>query len=334
MSNVAVLGAGSWGTALALSLAANEHEVRIWDINQEHLDELEANRENLRYLPGIPFPDNLIVKKTVEESVEGAEIVLFSAPAQHFRGALQGALPYLKPGMILVNVAKGIEQKTLKLLSEIAAELAPEYPYVVLSGPSHAEEVGKGIPTTIVSASKDMAAAEKVQDAFMSERLRIYTNHDVTGVELGGALKNIIALGIGVIDGMGFGDNSKAAVMARGLAEITRLGVKLGAHPTTFSGLTGVGDLIVTCTSMHSRNRRCGILIGQGMEPAKAIEEVGMVVEGIYTAEAAYELAKRLDVEMPITEQIYKVVREGVDARQSLVTLMTRQKKHETEEFY
>ncbi|MBQ9931381.1 MAG: NAD(P)H-dependent glycerol-3-phosphate dehydrogenase [Firmicutes bacterium] len=334
MSNVAVLGAGSWGTALALSLAAKEHEVRIWDINQEHLAELEEYRENRRYLPGPVFPASLTVKKTVEETVEGAEIVLFSAPAQHFRSALQSAKPFLKPGMVLVNVAKGIEQKTLKLLSEIAEEYVPEYPYVVLSGPSHAEEVGRNMPTTIVAASKDMDAAEKVQDTFMSERLRIYTNHDVVGVELGGALKNIIALGIGVIDGMGFGDNAKAAVMARGLTEMTRLGVKMGAHPTTFSGLTGVGDLIVTCTSLHSRNRRCGVLIGQGMDPAKAIAEVGMVVEGIYTAEAAYELATRLGVEMPITEQIYKVVREGADARQSLVTLMTRQKKHETEEFY
>ncbi len=334
MCKIAVLGAGSWGTALAISLAAKEYEVRIWDIVQEHLDALEADRENRRYLPGAAFPASIVVKHTVEEALEGAEIVLFSAPAQHFRSALQSALPYLKPGMILVNVAKGIEQKTLLRLSEIAADLVPEYDYVVLSGPSHAEEVGLGMPTTIVAASENIQAAERVQDVFMSERLRIYTNHDVVGVELGGALKNIIALGIGVIDGMGFGDNAKAAVMTRGLAEVTRLGVKLGAHLSTFSGLTGVGDLIVTCTSLHSRNRRCGVLIGQGMAPADAIKEVGMVVEGIYTAEAAYELAKKLDVEMPITEQIYKVVKEGADARQSLVTLMTRSKKHETEEFY
>jgi glycerol-3-phosphate dehydrogenase (NAD(P)+) len=236
--------------------------------------------------------------------------------------------------MVLVNVAKGIEQKTLKRLSEIALEKLPNAKYVVLSGPSHAEEVGRGMPTTLVSASEELEIAEYIQDVFMSDRLRIYTNSDVAGVELGGALKNIIALGAGISDGMGYGDNAKAALMTRGITEIARLGVKLGANLSTFSGLTGIGDLIVTCTSMHSRNRRCGIMIGEGMKPSEAVKKVGMVVEGIYTAEAAYELARQVGVEMPITEQIYHVINETTDAREAVTSLMTRQRKHETEELF
>jgi glycerol-3-phosphate dehydrogenase (NAD(P)+) len=222
----------------------------------------------------------------------------------------------------------------LKRLSEIAYEKLPNARYVVLSGPSHAEEVGRAMPTTLVSASDEIDLAEYIQDVFMSERLRIYTNSDVIGVELGGALKNIIALGAGIGDGMGFGDNAKAALMTRGITEIARLGVKLGANLSTFSGLTGIGDLIVTCTSMHSRNRRCGIMIGEGMDPAEATKKVGMVVEGIYTTEAAYELAQRTGVEMPITEQIYHVINGTIDAREAVMSLRTRQKKHETEELF
>jgi glycerol-3-phosphate dehydrogenase (NAD(P)+) len=236
--------------------------------------------------------------------------------------------------MVLVNVAKGIEQKSLKRLSEIAFEKIPNAKYVVLSGPSHAEEVGRAMPTTLVSASEELELAEYIQDIFMSDRLRIYTNSDVAGVELGGALKNIIALGAGISDGMGYGDNAKAALMTRGITEIARLGVKLGADLSTFSGLTGIGDLIVTCTSMHSRNRRCGIMIGEGIKPPAAVKKVGMVVEGIYTTEAAYELAKQVGVEMPITEQIYRVINETTDAREAVMSLMTRQRKHETEELF
>lgn len=331
---IAVIGAGSWGTALSVSLCGSGHTVRIWDVDGEHLNELLQNRENKRYLPDVKLPETLKISFTVEEAVEGADIVLFSAPAQRFRSALEGTLPYLKPEMVLVNVAKGIEQKTLKRLSEIAYEKLPKARYVVLSGPSHAEEVGRAMPTTLVSASDEIDLAEYIQDVFMSEHLRIYTNSDVTGVELGGALKNIIALGAGIGDGMGFGDNAKAALMTRGITEIARLGVKLGANLSTFSGLTGIGDLIVTCTSMHSRNRRCGILIGEGMDPAEATKKVGMVVEGIYTTEAAYELARRTGVEMPITEQIYRVINGTTDAREAVMSLMTRQKKHETEELF
>jgi len=331
---IAVIGAGSWGTALSVSLSGNGHTVKIWDLDKVHLKELSENRENVRYLPEVKFPDTLQISYSVGEAIEGADIVLFSVPAQHFRSALDGAMPYLKPEMVLVNVAKGIEQKSLKRLSEIAFEKLPNARYVVLSGPSHAEEVGRAMPTTLVSASDEKELAEYIQDVFMSERLRIYTNSDVIGVELGGALKNIIALGAGISDGMGYGDNAKAALMTRGITEIARLGEKLGADLSTFSGLTGIGDLIVTCTSMHSRNRRCGILIGEGMKPSEATQKVGMVVEGMYTTDAAYELAMKVGVEMPITEQIYQVINQKIDAREAVKSLMSRQKKHETEELF
>lgn len=332
--NITVIGAGSWGTALSISLSSKGHLVKIWDINTEHMMELSENRENKRYLPDVKFHDNMQVVFNIEEAMNGADIVLFSAPAQHFRSALDSAIPYLKPDMVLVNVAKGIEQKTLKRLSEIAFEKIPKAKYVVLSGPSHAEEVGKALPTTLVSASKDSQIAEYIQDIFMSDSLRVYTNTDIVGVELGGALKNIIALGAGITDGMSFGDNAKAALMTRGMIEIARLGMKLGADASTFAGLTGIGDLIVTCTSMHSRNRRCGIMIGEGMRPSEATKKVGMVVEGMYTTEAAYELAKQLGVEMPITEQIYNVINEKIDAREAVMSLMTRPKTHETEDVF
>lgn len=335
MSNrIAVIGAGSWGTALAVSLSGNGHIIKIWDVNAEHLKDLEEKRENVRYLPEVKLPEGVQISYTIEDALNGADVVLFSAPAQHFRSALENALPFLKPEMVIVNVAKGIEQKTLMRLSEIASEKLPNARYVVLSGPSHAEEVGRGMPTTLVAASEELEVAEYIQDVFMTDSLRVYTNSDVIGVELGGALKNIIALGAGISDGMGYGDNAKAALMTRGITEIARLGVKLGANLGTFSGLTGIGDLIVTCTSMHSRNRRCGIMIGEGMEPAEATKKVGMVVEGIYTTEAAYQLAQKEGIEMPITEQIYHVVNGGADAREAVKNLMTRQKKHETEEHF
>ncbi len=331
MAKIGVIGAGSWGTALAVSLAKKGFEVRIWDINEKHLESLKEQRENIAFLPEVKFPETLRVVFTVEEALLDVDMVLFSAPAQHFRSALEGAIPYLKPHMVLVNVAKGIEQKTLLRLSEIAFDKLPEAKYVVLSGPSHAEEVGREMPTTLAVASKDIRLSEYVQDIFMTDCLRVYTNSDIIGVELGGALKNIIALGAGISDGMGFGDNAKAAMMTRGITEITRLGVRLGAKAETFSGLAGIGDLIVTCTSMHSRNRRCGILIGEGMKPSEATKQVGMVVEGMFTTEAAYGLAQKAGVEMPITEQIYHVIQEKMDARDAVMNLMTRQKKHETE---
>lgn len=329
MKTIGVIGAGSWGTALAITLSNKGHNVKICDVNAEHLAEMRANRENVRYLPGIKFCNRLHIVDDAQEALEGADVALFSAPAQHFRSAFEGALPYLTDDMVVVNVAKGIEQGTLMRLSEIAYALKPDVKYVVLSGPSHAEEVGKALPTTVAVASKDMELAEYVQDVFMTDRFRVYTNDDVCGVELGGALKNIIALGAGISDGIGFGDNAKAALMTRGITEMCRLGVKLGADIATFSGLTGIGDLIVTCTSMHSRNRRCGIMIGEGIKPSEAVEKVGMVVEGMFTAEAAYELAKRVGVEMPITECIYECINERISAKDAVDMLMGRDKKNE-----
>lgn len=329
MKNIAVIGAGSWGTALALTLSNKGHQVKICDVDQAHIREMKEHRENVKYLPGIPFNDNLAVVGSTEEAMEGADIVLFSAPAQHFRSAFEHAIPLIEDSMVVVNVAKGIEQGTLMRMSEIATLLKPDVKYVVLSGPSHAEEVGRFMPTTVAVASKDMKLAEYIQDEFMTDRFRVYTNSDVCGVELGGALKNIIALGAGISDGIGFGDNAKAALMTRGITEMKRLGVSLGADPETFAGLTGVGDLIVTCTSMHSRNRRCGIMIGEGVRPSEATKKVGMVVEGMFTTIAAYELAKRVGVEMPITECIYECVNEKIDAREAVEILMGRDKKNE-----
>ncbi|MFR7991266.1 MAG: NAD(P)H-dependent glycerol-3-phosphate dehydrogenase, partial [Anaerovoracaceae bacterium] len=292
-------------------------------------EEMRKNRENVRYLPGVKFGERLQVVDSTEEALSGADIALFSAPAQHFRSAFESAVPFLEDDMVVVNVAKGIEQGTLMRLSEIAYLLKPAVKYVVLSGPSHAEEVGRALPTTVAVASRDMALAEYIQDVFMTDRFRVYTNDDVCGVELGGALKNIIALGAGISDGIGFGDNAKAALMTRGITEMCRLGVKLGADVATFSGLTGIGDLIVTCTSMHSRNRRCGIMIGQGEKPSVAVEKVGMVVEGMFTAEAAYQLSQRVGVEMPITECIYQCINEKISAKEAVDLLMGRDKKNE-----
>ena len=329
MKNIGVIGAGSWGTALATVVADKGNRVRIWDIDEKHLRKMEENRKNTDYLPGVPLGDNIEIAYTIQKSLEDADVVLFSAPAQHFRSALASALEFIPENALVINVAKGIEQKTLARMSEIAAEHLDLNRYVVLSGPSHAEEVGRKLPTTVAAASYNLAAAEQIQDLFMTDRFRVYTTEDVVGVELGGALKNIIALGAGVSDGMGFGDNAKAALMTRGLTEITRLGLKLGAKPETFAGLTGTGDLIVTCTSMHSRNRRCGIMIGEGMSPAEATEKVGMVVEGMFTTEAAYELAKREGVEMPITEAIYRAIKGEITAADAVGILMGRSKKHE-----
>ena len=329
MKTIGITGAGSWGTALATVLAGKGHRVRIWDIDERHLRSMEEHRENVDYLPGVPLDDNIEITYTTEAALKDADVVLFSAPAQHFREALTSALEYIGNAAIVINVAKGIEQKSLKRMSEIAAEHLDLDRYVVLSGPSHAEEVGRRLPTTVAAASYDLKAAEAVQDLFMTDRFRVYTTEDVVGVELGGALKNIIALGAGISDGMGFGDNAKAALMTRGLAEITRLGIKLGARPETFAGLTGTGDLIVTCTSMHSRNRRCGIMIGEGMSPEEATKKVGMVVEGMFTTEAAYELARRENVEMTITEAIYRAIKGEITAAEAVGLLMGRTRKHE-----
>ena len=331
---VAVMGAGSWGTALAVTLAKNGHQVSMWDINAAHIQDMREQRENRRFLPGVPLPEGIRPVDEKTQMLQEADLLLFSVPAQHFRTALEGALDCMNPDALVVNVAKGIEQKSLMRLSQIAAAYRDDLRYVVLSGPSHAEEVGLGLPTTIAAAAKDRAWAQEAQDVFMNDYLRIYTNDDVVGMELGGSLKNIIALGAGISDGLGYGDNAKAALMTRGMTEIMRLGVRLGAEACTFAGLSGMGDLIVTCTSMHSRNRRCGMLIGQGVPVEEAIQEVGMVVEGIYTTDAAYRLAQEVGVAMPITETIYRIIRGELQAEEASALLMKRDRGHEMEDLF
>ena len=326
---IGIIGSGSFGTALGIILTKKGHQVQIWGRNRAQLDIMRDSGENPRYLPGVRLPEQLKIVYDEEEALTEKDIVIFAVPAQSFRSAFQQAKEMIEPETIVVNVAKGIEKGSLLRLSQIAEELMPEVHYVTLSGPSHAEEVARFLPTTVTVAAKEEALAKEIQKDFNSDRFRVYTNNDIAGVELGGALKNIIALGAGISDGMGFGDNAKAAMMTRGMAEICRLGVCLGAKRDTFSGLTGMGDLIVTCTSMHSRNRRCGILIGKGVEPQQAISEIGMVVEGISTAEAADALAQNMKIEMPITECICKVVHGEITAEEAVGYLMGREMKNE-----
>ncbi|MDR3364164.1 MAG: NAD(P)-dependent glycerol-3-phosphate dehydrogenase [Clostridiales Family XIII bacterium] len=327
-----IIGAGSWGTALSNLLAGSGVRVCVWDVDQDLLDYISRSRENKKYLPGHRLHDLVEVADSLKNCVKDADFAVAAVPAQHFRSAAGAALPDLRKDAFIVNVAKGIEIGSLQTISRVCAEIAPGRVYAVLSGPSHAEEVADGMPTTVTAASADPEAAEAVQNIFMTERFRVYTQGDVLGVELGGALKNIIALGAGISDGMGYGDNTKAALMTRGISEMARLGARLGARRETFFGLSGIGDLIVTCTSMHSRNRRCGIMIGEGMPPKDAMARVGMVVEGIPTAEAASALAGKLGVEMPITEAICRVVGGDMPPDEALSALMTRSKKHEQED--
>jgi len=330
--NIAIIGAGSWGTALSVLLAKNGHQVKMWSCFNEEVEMLNKTREHLHKLPGVVVPNGVQCTGDVEEALRGAEAVVMVIPSQTIRKNAKDISKYIKPGTIVVSCSKGLEDTTGLRLSEVLKEEIPEASIVALSGPSHAEEVGKDIPTAIVAASEVKAAAEYVQDMFMSPKFRVYTNPDITGVELGGALKNVIAMCAGISDGLGFGDNTKAALMTRGITEISRLGESMGANIQTFSGLAGIGDLIVTCTSMHSRNRRAGILIGQGKTVKEAIDEVKMVVEGVTTTKAAYELAAKKDVEMPITTQAFEVLFNGKNAKQAVVDLMMRDKKFEIEQ--
>lgn len=332
MGNALIVGAGSWGTALSLVLADNGYNVKLWDVDRENLDSIRVHHENFKYLPGVFLPQSVSVAEDVNECYRSSDLVVFAVPAQHFGQVFRDADAVLNKDALIVNVAKGIDQNSLKRMSEIALEILPDANYAVLSGPSHAEEVGRRIPTMVTVASYKREVALQAQDAFMNPRLRVYTNDDVVGVELGGSLKNIIAVMTGISDGLGYGDNTRAAMMTRGLTEITRLGIKLGADPNTFSGLSGMGDLIVTSGSMHSRNRRCGILIGQGLEPEQAVKEVGMVVEGVYTARAALKLAREYNVNMPITEALVEIMDGKISARDAFSGIMLREKKHENED--
>ena len=328
---ISVMGSGGWGTALALVLLENGHDVTLWSYTEAESAVLKEQREN-PMLKGVPLPEDL--KLTSDSScVKGCGVVVLATPSFAVRTTARALAPLLEPGTVLVSVSKGIEKDTSLTLTEaIAQEVGERCPIVALSGPSHAEEVARQIPTAVVSASKDRSAAELVQDLFMNERFRVYASDDVVGVELGAALKNVIALCAGVCDGMGYGDNTKAALMTRGLTEIARLGVAMGGRRETFAGLTGVGDLIVTCTSMHSRNRRCGILIGKGVPAQQAVQEIGAVVEGYYAAATARALARKVGVEMHITEAAYQVLYHGKDPQSVIVELMTRERKHELED--
>ena len=329
MEKVCVLGTGSWGSALGLTLAKKGYEVSMWTLNEEQAKRINKTRENIDYLPGVLFPNNMTVTISLEEAVLNSIIIVLAVPSQAIRSVCNQIKPFIKDEQIIVDVAKGLEKGTGLRLSEVVEEELPNNPYVTLSGPSHAEEVARDIPTTVVVASTNLEVARRVQDIFMGPKFRVYTNPDIVGVELGGALKNIIAFGAGICDGLGLGDNSKAALMTRGIREISRLGVAMGADASTFSGLSGIGDLIVTCTSMHSRNRRAGYLIGTGKTREEAVEEVGMIVEGIKACHAFYDLKEKLDVEMPITDALYKVLFEGKDAKEMVSELLQRDKKAE-----
>lgn len=329
---ISILGAGSWGTALAIHLARKGYAVHLWSHRPGLAEEIATTGKNSSYLPGAAIPGNVSAGSDLEEAVSWSGVVISAVPSHAFREVALQALRWTGPGTVFINAAKGIEENTLLRLSQVYHELSGRNKFVVLSGPSHAEEVVVGMPTAVVVASLDGDSAALAQNVLMSPEFRVYTNQDVTGVELGGALKNIIALGTGIADGLGYGDNTKAALMTRGLAEIARLGVAMGASPLTFAGLAGVGDLIVTCTSMHSRNRRAGIEIGKGKSPGEALASVRMVVEGVKTTRAAWKLSLQHNVEMPISEQMYMVLFEEKDPRKAVSLLMGRGKKDELED--
>jgi glycerol-3-phosphate dehydrogenase (NAD(P)+) len=323
MTKVSVIGSGTWGMALALLLSDNGHEVTVWSAIPAEIEELKTKHEH-RTLPGVIFPDSMKFTTDLKEAMHGKEILVLSVPSIYTRSTAAKMKPYYDPKQIIVSVAKGIEEKTLKTLTEQFEEEIPGAELSVLCGPSHAEEVSKRVPTTCVVGAKRKVTAKFVQSVFLSPVFRVYISPDVLGMELGGAVKNVIALAAGIADGLGYGDNTKAALITRGIAEIKRLGVKMGASPETFSGLTGIGDLIVTCASMHSRNRRAGILIGQGKTMEEAMKEVNQVVEGVYSAKAARKLADTYGVEMPIVAEVNRILFEGKPARQAVEDLMQR----------
>lgn len=326
MKKTAVIGAGSWGTALAKVLHTNGNEVTVWSIMESEITMLLEHHEHLEKLPGVNLPEDMKFTTDLKEAVEGKDFLILAVPSLFTRSTAKSMAPFVKEGQVIVCVAKGIEEDTLMTISDIVEQEIPSAEVAVLCGPSHAEEVGIGLPTTVVSGAKRQQTAEAVQDIFMNEVFRVYTSPDVLGMELGGSLKNVIALAAGMADGLGYGDNTKAALITRGISEIGRLALKMGAKYETLSGLTGIGDLIVTCQSKHSRNRRAGMLIGQGYTMQQAMDEVKMVVEGVYSAKAAIALAGKYEVGMPITEEICKVLFEDKAAEDAVADLMLRDK--------
>jgi len=328
MSKIFVIGSGSWGTAIAISIASAGHSVKLWSRKPEFTEQLKVTHQNTRYLPNVRIHDNVEFTSDMSESAE-FDIIVLATPSHTIREVSRSLSEFVKEKQIIVSISKGFDEEKHIRLSEVIKEEIPIATVLVMSGPSHAEEVAVGLPTTNVVAGEDGNAVKLVQTLFNTPTFRVYASDDVIGVELGGALKNVIALAAGVCDGLGYGDNTKAALITRGIAEITRLGIAMGARFETFAGLSGIGDLIVTCASMHSRNRRAGILIGQGKSVEEAVKEVNMVVEGIKTAKAVYSLSKKYGIEMPISNEVYKVVFENYNVNECVANLMGRSLKSE-----
>lgn len=330
MAKISIIGAGSWAIGLTILLNNNGHKVTIWSKFKDEIDEFKVTRENKKCLPGVLIPKEVDLTNDTKYAVENSDIIVMAVASPYTRSTAKILAPYVKKGQYIVNVGKGVEEGTLMTQCQIVEQEIPNATIAVLSGPSHAEEVGRCIPTTCVIGTYKKFDAQYLQNIFMSDVFRVYISPDVLGICIGGSLKNVIALAAGIADGLGYGDNTKAALITRGIAEICRLGVAMGADVNTFFGLSGIGDLIVTCASMHSRNRRAGILIGKGYTKDEAMKEVQMVVEGVYSAEAAYELSQKYNVEMPIVEQVYEVLFNGKSPSVAVRELMLRDKKIET----
>lgn len=332
MAKIGILGAGAWGIALGLVLEKNGHQVTMWTCVEKEAEMLIEEREHKTSLPGVKLPQSMKITMDLDEAIEEKDLLIFAVASKYTRETAAKLKGKLSKDQKILNVAKGIEESTLMTLSDIIGEETGSVQVCVLSGPSHAEEVSRRIPTTVVVGAKERETALYIQELFMNETFRVYTSPDILGMELGGALKNVIALAAGIADGAGYGDNTKAALITRGMAEIARLGICMGGHPDTFYGLTGIGDLIVTCASMHSRNRRAGILIGQGMKMQEAMQEVNAIVEGVYSAKAARKLSEKYQVSMPIVEQVNLVLFEGKEVKTALSDLMMREKRDEIKE--
>ena len=331
MANISIMGAGSWGIALSILLNNNGHNVKIWSVFPQEIEELDKTRENKKCLPGVIIPDSIHFTTEAEDAVNGADVIVLAVASPYTRSTARLFAPFVKEGQYIVNVGKGIEEETLETLYDVVSDEIPNATLAVLSGPSHAEEVGRGIPTTCVIGTKHKKDADYLQNIFMSDVFRVYTSPDVLGICIGGSLKNVIALAAGIADGLGYGDNTKAALITRGITEIARLGVAMGAEIETFIGLSGIGDLIVTCASMHSRNRRAGILIGKGYTKDQAMEEVQMVVEGVFSAKAALKLSEKYNVEMPIVYQVNEILFNNKKPDLAVRDLMLRDKKIESD---
>ncbi len=331
MAKVGIMGAGAWSIALATVLRNNGNEVTIWSYLESEVEMLKKDRENSISLPGIKLDESVKITSDIREAASGTDIIVMAVAARFVRQTAARLSGIVSEGQIIVSVGKGLEDGSFMTLTQVIKDELPKVETAVLSGPSHAEEVGRGIPTTVVAGAEKREIAEAVQNVFMNKVFRVYTSPDVLGIELGGSLKNVIALAAGMADGLGFGDNTKAALITRGIAEISRLCSAMGADSRTMGGLSGIGDLIVTCASMHSRNRRAGILIGQGKSVDEAMKEVKATVEGVYSAKAAFNLAKKYNVSMPIVEQVNKVLFEGKDVKEVVMELMDREKKSEIE---